>query len=117
VHRAVQLLAGSPVDRQLGSPLDEIHNRCRQLASRRGLAQLVARGEPPGKPRHQGPRQQQRERQDQTGGGEHQPHQGDRRRAGDQRDRKRGHGAKQQVLQRIDVVDQASQQITAAKGR
>ncbi len=111
-----QLLCRGAVHGQLGGALDQVDHSVGQLPARCRLPRLRARGQRAGQPWHERSGDQQCAEQDQARGGQHPPLEHDGRRPDDQRDRERGHDPDEQVLQRVDIADQACQQIATAEG-
>ena len=116
-QRAPQMRRHRAVDRELGRAFEQVDHQARQRRPRRSLAGLAARGQEPGQPRHERRCDQQRSQQDQRCRRQHQPNHRDRRRADSERDRELGEHPQQQILQGVDVFDQARQQVAACERR
>ena len=116
-QRASQLLLGGAVHEQLGRALEQVDDRRGERTACLSLPGLRARGEQAGQPRDEHAGEQQRDEQDQTGGRQHPPDQADGDGADERRDRERGQHPQQQVLERVDVVDEPREQIAAAEER
>ena len=116
VRDAPALGADRAVGGELGCAVQQVDDGHRQVASRGRSLGFGAPREPAGQPGEGGCREDQRGEQDQTGGGQDPPDQPHGSDADDQRDRERRDHPQQHVLQGVDVVDDPSQQVPAAKG-
>ena len=97
---------------QLGCALDEVHHGDSQVGAGVGESCLSSTGQNPGQPGNDGRRQHQGHRQDQPGGREHPPQHRHGRRPGQQGREERWQDPDDQLLQRVDVLDDRGQQVT-----
>ncbi len=102
------------VDDELGSAPEELHELGRELAARGGLASTGSPGERSGEQRDGDPHDQQPRGEDHRGGRQERRGKPDRGGADDERDERRPEAADVKTLERVDVPDHASEQVTAA---
>ena len=76
---------------------------------------LAPSGERPGEPGHDSGGEQQGDGQDHRRRRQHPPHEDDGQHAHDHSDAERGDDPDDQILQRVDVLDHASQQVASAE--
>ena len=110
--------AMAPLTASSGAPSIRSTTDGGQLRARRACRASPRAASAAGQPRHERRREQQRAPAGSDRRREHPPHRArPSPRPTQSGDRERRHHAQQQVLQRVDVVHQARQQIAAAKGR
>ncbi len=112
---ALELLVRAPEDEQLGGTFHQVDDVGGERAARCGLPGLLAPGQAAGEPRHRHRREHQRHEQHETRLGQEPPQRGHRRAAYQHRHGERLDDPQHDVLQRVDVVDDAGHEVAAAE--